>query len=123
MRVRPLLLVLALLLVGSSACASTMERVDEARSSSQQLTETARFCLTLARAVAAHEAGSPGTAADAAEELLVQAPPEVRDDARIVAEALRRAQDGDTDALNDPALHDTLERLQETARELCDPTS
>jgi hypothetical protein len=122
-RDRLLPLVLALLLAGSVGCATALERVDEVRSDGQELAETARFCLAIARAASAYEAGDPATAADAAEELLVQAPPELREDARGVVEALRRAQDGEPEVLDDPELRAQLERLRTSTRERCDPTS
>jgi hypothetical protein len=122
-RPRLLLLLAPLLIAGSIGCTSTLERVDDLRTSTTEMSETARFCLTLARAVAAYETGSPRTAADAVEELLVQAPPEVRDDAREVVEALRRAQDGDRDALADAEVQAAIDRLRATTEELCDPTS
>jgi hypothetical protein len=104
-------------------CADARERVDDLRADADELTDRARFCLSVARTASAIEAGSPETAADAAEEVLAQAPDELREDARFVADRLREARDGDREALQDPEVREAAERLRDRTRELCDPTS
>jgi hypothetical protein len=121
--VRLALVVLTMLLVAAVGCSDVRDRVDDLRAGAGDLTERAQFCLSVARTASAIEAGSPQTAANAAEELLAQAPDELRDDARFVADRLRAARDGDRDALRDPEVRDAARRLQERTRELCDPTS
>jgi hypothetical protein len=118
---RPLLI--ALLVVLTVGCTDVRERVDDLRAGADDLTDRARFCLSIARTASAIEAGSPGTAADAAEEVLAQAPDELRDDARLIAERLQAARDGDREALRDPEVREAAERLRDRTRELCDPTS
>jgi hypothetical protein len=116
-------LALALLTVVTVGCADARERVDDLRAGADELTDQARFCLSVARTVSAIETGSPETAADAAEEVLAQAPDELREDARFVADRLREARDGDREALQDPEVREAAERLRDRTRELCDPTS
>jgi hypothetical protein len=114
---------LALLAVVTVGCADVRERVDDLRAGADELTDRGRFCLSVARTAAAVEAGSPETAADAAEEVLAQAPDEVRDDARFLADRLQEARDGDREALREPEVREAAERLRDRTRELCDPTS
>jgi hypothetical protein len=116
-------LALALLTVVTVGCADVRERVDDLRADADELTDRARFCLSVARTASAIEAGSPETAADAAEEVLAQAPDELREDARFVADRLREARDGDREALEDPEVREAAERLRDRTRELCDPAS
>lgn len=118
-RVLPLLAASVLLL--TAACSDVADRVDDLRSGAEQVTETARFCLSLARAASAVDAGSPDTAADAAEEVLVHAPDDVRADARTVVEAIRAAEDHGASALDDPEVRDAIDRLRERTTQLCDP--
>jgi hypothetical protein len=116
------LLVTALLALGLGACTDVRDRVDAVAGDAAELTERARFCLNVTRALTAIDADDPATAAAAAEELLAQAPDEVRGDARTVVEALRAARHGDRDRLDDPEVQAAAERLRGTARDLCDPT-
>jgi hypothetical protein len=120
---RLLLLSSALLALVAVGCSDVGDRVDDLRGGADDLTERAQFCLSIARTATAIEAGSPETAAAAAEEVLAQAPDELRDDARFVADRLREARDGDDDALRDPEVRAAAERLRDQTRELCDPTS
>jgi hypothetical protein len=113
----------ALLVVTTVGCADVRDRVDDLRAGADDLSERAQFCLSVARTASAIDAGSPDTAADAAEEALAQAPDEIRDDARLVADRLREARDGDGDALRDPRVREAAERLRDRTREMCDPTS
>lgn len=119
---RPVTAVLAvLLLVGVAGCADVADRVDELRSTTEETTDRARFCLSLARAAAALETGSPDTAADAAEEVLVHAPEDVREDARTVVDGIRRAEEQGEVAWDDPEVREAVERLRERTLETCDP--
>jgi hypothetical protein len=113
----------ALLVVMTVGCADVRGRVDDLRAGADDLTERGRFCLSVARTASAIEGGSPETAADAAQEVLAQAPDELREDARLVADQLQAARDGDRDALRDPEVRAAAERLRDRTRELCDPTS
>jgi hypothetical protein len=117
------LVLLALLLAAAVGCSDVRDRVDDLRSGADDLSDQAQFCLSVARTATAIETGSPDTAASAAEEAVAQAPDELRDDARFVADRLRAARDGDRDALRDPEVREAAERLRDRTRELCDPTS
>jgi hypothetical protein len=117
------LLLVALLAVTAVGCADVRDRVDDLRAGADDLSERAQFCLSVARTASAIDTGSPETAAAAAEEALAQAPDELRDDARLVADRLRAAGDGDPQALREPEVREAAERLRERTREMCDPTS
>jgi hypothetical protein len=112
-----------LLAVTAVGCSDVRDRVDDLRSGADDLSEQAQFCLSVARTASAIDAGSPETAAAAADEALAQAPDELRDDARLVAERLRAARDGDTGALREPEVREAAERLRDRTREMCDPSS
>lgn len=118
-----LLVQAALLVVGATACADARDSVDSLRSEADELTETAAFCLSVTRAIAAIEAGSPVTAADAAAEVLARAPDDLRDDARLVIDTVQRARDGDRGALEEPEFTAAVDRLWSRTRERCDPTA
>lgn len=118
-----LIVAVAVLVLGAAACADVRDRMDDVRADAEQVTDTARFCLGVARAVAAIEAGSPRTAAEAAAEVLVHAPDDVRADARLVARAVQQAREGDRSAIEDPQFEAAVDRLQDRTREICDPTN
>lgn len=110
------------LLVLGGACSGLQERVDDVRGTATDLTERARFCLSVTRAATALEDGNYQTAADAAQEVLAQAPEELRGDARKLAEAAEAVRDGDHSVLEDPSVVSAADRLREDTRAMCDPT-
>jgi hypothetical protein len=111
----------------SVACAATGARVDELRSAASERRDSSTdsdetgFCLSLARAAAAIESGSPETAEEATEETLARAPDEIAEAARAVAETVRDARDGDDWDADDPDLTDAVEHLSQTASSTCAP--
>lgn len=108
--------VMATALVG---CADAEEQVDRFRAQAEELTDRARFCLSVTRAATAIESGSPATAREAAEEVLAQAPDELMTEARTVAEELRRVLAEDDADLRDPELQAAAEQLRERTAQLC----
>jgi hypothetical protein len=129
-----LLLVVALPVVGLAACADVRERVEDVTATArdriedvsddaQEAVDHTRFCLDVARAASAIEGGSPETAADAAQEILAQAPDELRNDATWLAERLRGSERELAEALKDPQVQVTIDRLRDQTRELCTPTA
>jgi hypothetical protein len=110
-----------LLLLGAIGCAELRERREEAADTATQLGERGRFCLALARAVTAIESGSPGTAQDAIEEAVTQAPDDLVDDVRALADAIRDVEDRGAAGLREPEVQDAAEALHDRTRELCDP--
>lgn len=113
----------------SSACAGatgaleqTREGVGALSDGAGELSERARFCFALARAVSAVESGSPDTAREAAHELLAHTPDELIDEARRVIDAIEDAHRQGTHDLRDPELRNAAERLRQGARQRCDLT-
>ncbi len=112
----------------SVGCAATDARVDDLRSAAGEVSGSSddpdveiEFCLSLARAAAAIESGSPETAEEATEETLARAPDRVADDARAVAETVREARDRDDWDPGDPDLTAAVEHLAQGARSICSP--
>lgn len=117
----PLLLVAALL---GGGCAPVQDALGSARDRIDDTSDTARFCLAVTRAMTSLDGGtSTDQASQAAEEVLTQVPDALHEDARTVAEALRRARDGDLSALDEAGFRDAATRLRDGARDRCDPTS
>lgn len=119
----PLLALLLVLLALSGACSDVQQQVGEVREATRELTDRARFCLSVTRAATALEGGNVETAAEAAQEAAAQAPAELRGDATIVADAADAYRAGDRAALEDPSVLAAAERLREDTRAMCDPTS
>lgn len=106
--------------VGQRAVDTARDGLDTARSTLEDLSDDARFCLAVTRAVTAIESGSPATAEEAAEEVLAQAPDELTEEARGVVDELRRVRDGDAD-LRGAGLSAAVDQLREAAAPRCDP--
>ena len=105
----------------SAGCTAAGDQVESVRSIASDVAGAAGFCLSLTRAVAAVESGSPATAEEAAEEALARAPDDLVDGARRVAEAVRQVRDEGDGIPADPQLTEALEQLIETARHTCQP--
>ena len=113
---------LALLLaLALSGCTDVREGYEEAQDAIEQMTDRTRFCLSLTRALTAIEAASPGTARDAIEEAVAQAPDDHLDEVRALADAVRDGADLGADGLRDPDLQDAATALRERTRDLCEP--
>ena len=115
------MLLFALVLVGTIGCTDVRERGDQAMDAIDQMSERGRFCLAVARAVTAIESASPETAREAIEEAVTQAPDELLDDVRALADAIRAAEDQGADGLRAPEVQQAAEALRERTLDLCDP--
>lgn len=120
-------LVAAVLL--TTACAGVddvtalRDRADDVGDQVTEVSDQARFCFAVTRALTGLDGGtSPEQAYEAAEEVLARVPDELRDDAELVARTLERAaEDGDHSTLEDEGFQAAAERLHDGTRELCDP--
>lgn len=113
--------------VVATACSGVQDdledRFDELRGSASEVADRTQFCFAVTRALAAVEGGaSPEQAREAAEEVLAQAPEELRDDATFVAERLEVAAEEDDRSVLDDDFRAAADRLRDDTRELCDPT-
>lgn len=118
-----LLLAAALSGVVAAGCGATQSSLDGASESVDELTDRARFCLTLARTLTAIESGSPDTAVGSAEELLGQVPEELGDEVDHVVETVRRVEADPERALSeDEELEEAADDLFAATRALCAPT-
>jgi hypothetical protein len=116
--------VLVLLAPIASGCTVVGDQIERAQDGASEVAERARFCFAVTRTLTSLDGGaSLAEASDAAEEVLAQAPEELRADATIVADRLREAADSeDPSGLSDPEFREAAERLRDGTRELCDPT-
>lgn len=122
---RTSLVSLLLLAAIASGCTTVGDQIERAQDGAAEVSERARFCFAVTRALTALDGGaSLSEASDAAEEVLARVPDELRDDATVVAERLREAADSqDPSGLSDPEFREAAERLRDGTREQCDPTS
>lgn len=119
---QPVTLLLALLLMGASSCVDPGDHLLDEVGAADEPTDRVRFCLSLARAINAVQSAAPATAQDGIEEAVTQAPDDLLDEVRNLAESIRVARDLGSDALRDPDLQAAAEQLHERTRDLCDPT-
>ena len=118
-----LVLVAALSGVVAAGCGTTQSSLDGASENVEQLTDRARFCLTLARTLTAIESGSPDTAIESAEELLGQVPEELDDEVDHVVDMVRQVEADPERALSeDEELSEAANDLFDATRALCAPT-
>lgn len=99
------------------------DQAGEVRGTISEVRDRAGFCFAVTRSLTAADGGtSPTQAYEAAEEVLAQAPDELRDDARTVTDALEQAaEQGDDSVLRSDEFRDAASRLRDRTRELCDP--
>lgn len=133
MRLRLLHLTIAVLLAGlvascagpgsellDRAAGEVDDGLERARDAVEGLSDDARFCLAVTRTISAIESGSPATAEEAAEEVVAQAPDDLLEPARAVADELQRALE-EGDGLRSEQLRAAADRLLDAAAERCDP--
>ncbi len=116
---RPLWLLAALLLLVSGC--TDIGAQEDAQEAIGQMGDRGRFCLSLARGITAIESGAPGTASEALEEAVTQAPDDLLEDVRALADAVRAAQGQGVEGLRDPELRAAADTLFERTRSLCEP--
>jgi hypothetical protein len=117
---RPVLVIAVL----ATACSGVGDQLDDLRDTASGVSDRSQFCFAVTRALTSVDGGStPEQARSAAEEVLAQAPDEIRDDAHLVAERLEQAAEEDDTSVLDEDFRAAAERLRDDTRELCDPTS
>lgn len=106
-----------------TACAGVRDSSTELPQQAGSIADQAQFCFSVTRTLQGVEAGSVnGEVTGAAEEVLAQAPDELRDHARTVAEALRQAtRDGVSVLAEHERLDDAVEQLREGVHDMCEP--
>jgi hypothetical protein len=121
---RRLVVVIAVLATACSGVDDDLSgRFDELRSSASDVADRSQFCFAVTRALTSVDGGStPEQARAAAEEVLAQAPDEIRDDANLVADRLEQAAREDDTSVLDEEFRAAAERLRDDTRALCDPT-
>lgn len=122
---RSLVLVIAVLATACSGVNDDLDgALDDLRSTTSEVADRSQFCFAVTRALTSIDGGSnPEQARAAAEEVLIQAPEEIRDDANYVAERLDQAATQDDTSVLDEDFRAAAERLRDDTRQLCDPTS
>jgi hypothetical protein len=117
-----LLLPLVLSLALSAGCSDVRDTAVELPQQAGSVADQARFCYSVTRALQGIEAGDANRdVLDAAEEVLAQAPDDLREHARTVARALRDAADGLGDLSDADGLDAAADDLREGVRTMCEP--
>jgi predicted small secreted protein len=118
-RLAPLLIAASLVLSG---CSTVRDEAPDLPQQAGSVADQAQFCFAVTRALQGVAGGSVGKdVVDAAEEVLAQAPDDLRDHARTVAEAVRDSLEEGTVRLRDEAVTDASEQLREGVRTMCEP--
>jgi hypothetical protein len=106
-----------------TACADIRDNADALPQQAGSVADQAQFCYSVTRALGGLEAGSISRdVTDAAEEVLAQAPDDLREHARTVAEALRTAAEDGREALRShEGLDEAADNLREGVRAMCEP--
>lgn len=107
------------LLVGG--CTQVEQAVEEASERAHEVAETARYCVEAIDVAQAIADSDVEAAVTAGEELVEVAPEELADDARLLLDAARRAQDGELSALEEPEVVAAAERLRTATERTCSP--
>jgi hypothetical protein len=122
MRRPPSLLVLVVSLALAAGCSNVRDTSIELPQQAGSVADQARFCYSVTRALQGVEAGDASRdVLDAAEEVLAQAPDDLRDHARTVSRALHDAADGLGELSDANGLDAAAESLREGVRSMCEP--
>lgn len=116
----PLALVASLLLVTS--CTAVRDNAQELPQQAGSVADQAQFCFSVTRTLSGVEARNTSrNVLDAAEEVLAQAPDDLREHARIVTDALHDAADGVAGFDANDGLEDAVTELREGVSTMCAP--
>ena len=113
--------VTALLLLGG--CDRVSETVADARDDAENIAENAQFCIAAGRVADAIKDRDAAAAREAAEDLVDEAPREIKPEARTLLAGARKAEEGDNAALRTEEFQAAARAVADFARENCDPTN
>jgi hypothetical protein len=118
----PLPLVLVVGLVLASGCGTVRDSAPELPQQAGSVADQAQFCYSVTRSLQGIEARNTSQdVLDAAEEVLAQAPDDLRDHARTIAAALQDAAEG-LGELDGDELEQAVATLRDGARSMCEPS-
>jgi hypothetical protein len=116
--------------VGDAVSEAATEAADAIGDAASEVSDTAReaadlvgFCDAARRVEAAVEDRNAGDALEAAEDLVAEAPDDVRDEAATVRDGVQAWHDGDRETIEDEDFRSAVEDVATYAEERCDPTS
>lgn len=119
---RPLALLLAVCVVATAGCGAVRDHVDALPAQAGSVVDQAQFCYSVARVLSGVEAGAvTPPVIDAAEEVLTQAPDDLRPQARAIVDALHDALDAGTALERSETFDGALQDLQDGTRTMCEP--
>jgi hypothetical protein len=122
MRASPALVVLVVSAVLAAGCGTVRDNATELPQQAGSVTDQAQFCFSVARALQGVEAENVSRdVIDAAEEVLAQAPDDLRDHARVISTALTDAAEGLRQLRGHQDLDHAVDRLRDGARTMCEP--
>ena len=116
-----ILSVTALLLLGG--CDRVSETVADAGDDAEKVAETAQFCIAAGRVADAIKDRDAAAAREAAEDLVEEAPREIKDEARTLLAGAKKAEAGENGALRTEKFQAAARAVADYAREHCDPTN
>jgi predicted small secreted protein len=119
---RPLASLLLAVSLALSGCSTVRDEAPDLPQQAGSVADQAQFCFAVTRALQGVSGGSVGKdVVDAAEEVLAQAPDDLREHARTVAEAIHDSLEEGTVRLRDEAVTEASEQLREGVRTMCEP--
>jgi hypothetical protein len=119
----PLPLVLVAGLVLASGCGTVRDNATELPQQAGSVADQAQFCFSVTRSLQGIEAHDTSrNVLDAAEEVLAQAPDDLRDHARTISTALQDAAEG-VGELGGDDLEEAVAALRDGVRSMCEPRS
>jgi hypothetical protein len=117
----PLPVVLVVGLVLASGCGTVRDSASELPQQAGSVADQAQFCFSVTRSLQGVESHNPSRdVLDAAEEVLAQAPDDLRDHARTIAAALHDAAEG-LGELRGGDVEEAVTALRDGVRSMCEP--
>ena len=120
-------LTIAALPLSLTACGDAVETVQEgvseATEAAGEAAQLVRFCTAALEVADAVNARDWERAIERGEEMVAEAPDEIRPDAQTVLEGARSIHDGDTAVAQSEEFQRAVERVRGYTRDRCDPTS
>lgn len=106
-----------------TAVEEVSEAAGEVADTASELSDLAGFCTAAYRTQDAIEDREPEDALEAAEDLVAEAPEDIRPQAETVLEGAQAFQEGDEGAIEDEGFQTAVTELVDYTQDRCDPRS
>lgn len=115
--------VIGVIVLGGASCSTVDEAVEGAQNAVEDVVDNVQYCAAAIQVADAVNNENWDRAISAGEDLVANAPDEIRPEAQTVLDGAREIRDGNRARAADPEFRQAAEQVEQFTRDHCDPTS